>query len=181
MPPRISGPVMELMREKPYQKITVREICDRSDTGRVTFYNHYDDKYDLLLDCFENLQQKTTTQFQAMQEQNNPDRELSRSFENLMNAIADTSEQYKGIPLTEDLDLMMIYYETVLNHLEEMEAMFGDQWKTPFDHRQLNSFLAMGFWGFLHGNASRTPAETRRDSHLLVKDLVESHIFSAKS
>lgn len=31
--------LLDLMKTKPYKKITVREICEKSNTGRVTFYN----------------------------------------------------------------------------------------------------------------------------------------------
>ena len=38
----------ELMREKDFQEITVRDITDRMDLNRGTFYLHYADTYDLL-------------------------------------------------------------------------------------------------------------------------------------
>lgn len=41
--------LIELMLEKPYEKITIQEIIDRANVGRATFYNHYRDKDDLLL------------------------------------------------------------------------------------------------------------------------------------
>lgn len=38
----------ELLKTKPVQSITVREICERTGINRSTFYNHYTDVYDLL-------------------------------------------------------------------------------------------------------------------------------------
>ncbi len=38
----------ELLKTKPVQAITVREICERTGINRSTFYNHYSDVYDLL-------------------------------------------------------------------------------------------------------------------------------------
>ncbi len=38
----------ELLKEKPVNKITVREICERAEINRSTFYKHYLDCYDLL-------------------------------------------------------------------------------------------------------------------------------------
>ncbi len=46
---RIRNALIELMLEKPYEKITIQEIIDRANVGRATFYNHYQDKDDLLL------------------------------------------------------------------------------------------------------------------------------------
>lgn len=39
--------LLELMKEKPLNKITVREICDKADVNRSTFYSYYMDIYDL--------------------------------------------------------------------------------------------------------------------------------------
>src|SRR6516162_298042 len=37
-----------LIREKPYDEIAVKEILDRANVGRSTFYMHFQDKDDLL-------------------------------------------------------------------------------------------------------------------------------------
>ena len=38
----------KLVTEKPIEKITIREITDGAGVIRVTFYNHFQDKYELL-------------------------------------------------------------------------------------------------------------------------------------
>lgn len=40
--------LIELMREKPINKITIKELCEKADVNRTTFYAHYTDQYDLL-------------------------------------------------------------------------------------------------------------------------------------
>ena len=40
--------LMELMAEKSFQAITVRDIAERATVNRVTFYAHFEDKYALL-------------------------------------------------------------------------------------------------------------------------------------
>jgi AcrR family transcriptional regulator len=37
----------DLLREKPFQDVTVQDIADRATVNRVTFYAHFEDKYDL--------------------------------------------------------------------------------------------------------------------------------------
>ena len=37
-----------LVLEKPVEKITIKEITDGAGVIRVTFYNHFQDKYELL-------------------------------------------------------------------------------------------------------------------------------------
>ena len=35
--------LIELMQEKPFHKITVKEVCEQADLNRTTFYLHYND------------------------------------------------------------------------------------------------------------------------------------------
>ena len=37
-----------LMEKKDISKITIKEICEKADINRSTFYAHYSDQYDLL-------------------------------------------------------------------------------------------------------------------------------------
>lgn len=46
----------ELMQDKPLHKITIKEICDKADLNRATFYLHYrdqDELFDEILALFE--------------------------------------------------------------------------------------------------------------------------------
>ena len=45
---RLAESFRELVLEKPIEKITIKEITDRAGVIRVTFYNHFQDKYELL-------------------------------------------------------------------------------------------------------------------------------------
>ena len=47
--------LFDLIREKSYDQITVEEITERANLGRTTFYLHYKDKEDLLLEDFIDL------------------------------------------------------------------------------------------------------------------------------
>ncbi|MCL5996173.1 MAG: TetR/AcrR family transcriptional regulator [Chloroflexi bacterium] len=40
--------LMDLMKEKSFQSITVQDIAERATVNRVTFYAHFEDKYALL-------------------------------------------------------------------------------------------------------------------------------------
>jgi len=44
----IENSFLELMKEKPYTKITVTELCQLAEINRATFYKHYLDVPDLL-------------------------------------------------------------------------------------------------------------------------------------
>lgn len=45
--------LLNLMKMKNFEKIKISDICEESLVNRSTFYAHYDDKYELLIDLFE--------------------------------------------------------------------------------------------------------------------------------
>src|SRR5512134_4002531 len=47
--------LLELIKEKGYDSISIEEITDRANVGRATFYLHYKDKEDLLLEEFREM------------------------------------------------------------------------------------------------------------------------------
>jgi len=47
--------LFELIQEKGYDSVTVEDITDRANLGRATFYLHYRDKEDLLIEQFTEI------------------------------------------------------------------------------------------------------------------------------
>ena len=47
--------LIELMKTKPFEKITVTELCGHTDINRSTFYMHYEDIYALLCSIEEEV------------------------------------------------------------------------------------------------------------------------------
>ena len=47
--------LMQLIQEKGFDSISVEEITDKANLGRATFYLHYKDKEDLLLEEFRDI------------------------------------------------------------------------------------------------------------------------------
>jgi AcrR family transcriptional regulator len=46
---RLGAAIVELVKEKPFETITVQDVLDRAGVGRSTFYAHYRGKNDLFL------------------------------------------------------------------------------------------------------------------------------------
>ena len=47
----LSDALTQLLTEKPFEKISVTDICERAMVHRATFYAHFEDKYQLLNYC----------------------------------------------------------------------------------------------------------------------------------
>ncbi len=49
--------LLELMQTSPIEKISINEICDKAMVHRATFYNHFQDKNDLLNCALDELEE----------------------------------------------------------------------------------------------------------------------------
>lgn len=76
--------VMALLEKKPFQKITVSDICQNSMVSRATFYLHFEDKYQLLSYCLQLEQERL---LDSVQEQE------PRDF--IYSILARVQEKYK--------------------------------------------------------------------------------------
>ncbi|NCA66934.1 MAG: TetR family transcriptional regulator [Clostridia bacterium] len=47
-----------LLEQKPFNNIFVKDICEEAKVPRATFYNHFEDKYDLLSFCLLQLEKE---------------------------------------------------------------------------------------------------------------------------
>lgn len=50
---RLKEALLALMEERGYERITIRDITERADVGRSTFYSHFDSKEALLFSGFD--------------------------------------------------------------------------------------------------------------------------------
>ena len=53
---------LDLLVEKPLNKITVKEVCELAEINRGTFYKHYQDIYDLM----EQLENEALHRFEEL-------------------------------------------------------------------------------------------------------------------
>ena len=51
--------LIELMQEKPFSSITIKELCEQADINRTTFYKHYADQNAVLSEIEADLVERT--------------------------------------------------------------------------------------------------------------------------
>lgn len=47
--------LIELLKRETFEKITISELCEEAFVNRVTFYSHYQDKYELFQDYIDDI------------------------------------------------------------------------------------------------------------------------------
>ena len=58
----IKQTLIKMLAEKSFEDITVKELCEKAETSRITFYTHYSDKTELVNSIFEDMQKKVYPQ-----------------------------------------------------------------------------------------------------------------------
>lgn len=55
--------LIELLNKKDFEFITIKEICAKAGVNRSTFYLHYENINELLIECIDNINKKFMTFF----------------------------------------------------------------------------------------------------------------------
>ncbi len=174
----------QLLTEKAFEHITVKEICDRSLTSRITFYTHYNDKYALLEDLFQDLNDELVKNFEELQQYNQADDPIV-SYQNLLECLLDQYFNYQDmrdkIILGENTILLYCAYHYMTDSTEELIRHYFSRLKPNYPPEQLSSFIVLGLFGYLHNLSHKTVTDqeiVRREAHNLLNDLLHSDIFS---
>lgn len=174
----LKNTLRQMVLEKPFEKISVTEICKRANTSRITFYTYYGDKYDLLEHCFEDIQEEATERFREL-EQDNPDHKLNLSCQHfLMVLIEVTAPFVHSAAQTEASPAVTMYYHFILKNLKMFGKENADRLKTKYCVEQIDAFLTYGLWGFIFASGKKNDsAQTVEDAKQLIDDLLASSIF----
>ena len=85
--------LIELMQEKPFEKITIKELCEQADLNRTTFYLHYNDQKELLDEVIGELKEKSMAYLSSFKRDNDG----SHIIKNYLDFIKDNAALYKTL------------------------------------------------------------------------------------
>ena len=144
---------MELIEDKGFEAITVKDITTRAKINRGTFYAHYQDKFDLMTKCEEEIML-----------------EMSRlAKQNLPGVIAALET---NSPTATPFSLSVLIFEYLNENSGFMKAVLGPKGDLSFQTR-LKDFM----WKTLFGNDPN--ALIKEDKLLVPAQYLASYIASA--
>ncbi|MEH7413664.1 TetR/AcrR family transcriptional regulator [Neobacillus drentensis] len=149
----IRDALVELINEKGFETITVKDLTTRAKINRGTFYAHYQDKFDLMTKCEEEIML-----------------EMSRlAKKNLPGVIAALET---NSPTATPFSLAVLIFEFLDQNSGFMEAVLGPKGDLTFQTR-LKDFM----WKTLFGNDSN--ALIKEENLLVPGQYLASYIASA--
>ena len=141
--------LLELMKQKRFSEISVRDVTDGADMNRGTFYLHYTDTADLLqsleADLFQELQALIDDHIQESMD----DRTLRPVLEPILDCAADRREVWEVLLSVSASTGFLQGLQALIrrNGAPLVEAWFHPQDSSLTDY--LLTFLAWGFAGLL--------------------------------
>lgn len=86
-----------MMKEKPFEEIKVSDICKEALTNRSTFYDHFNDKYELLVSLIEDLKYELTEKLKENKNIETPKQYYMEMIHLLLDHIEENSKVYSSI------------------------------------------------------------------------------------
>lgn len=176
--------LIELLMEKPFEQITVKEICERSSTSRITFYTHYADKYELLDSIFQEYLASARNEYAELNKLNNPEKDPIQNFCNLLESILDLC--LSTIPFlnkTFPADGSYIntsFYHYLYKYVEHRVERESAYLEYKYSVSRTASFLTYGFWGFVTKckEESAPLEEIKKEAKELLVSLLENSVLA---
>lgn len=125
--------LMELIEEKGFEAITVKDIATKAEINRGTFYVHYEDKHDLMNECQTDIMQGMS--------------DIAK--QKLQNVVVKGSNQSKpatpspAVTIFEYLDENKVMMKALLGQKGDLSfqtALRDFLWKTLFEDKEQNFF-----------------------------------------
>jgi len=121
--------LLSILEQKPINRITVKEVCDKAELNRATFYSHYADCFDLL----DSIENDLFREFEASMEDYSRSYDVTKLFAAIYDMIENNEDvcrvlifDGRGTTLTRRMidsarDFSIDYWRTVMKGASENE------------------------------------------------------------
>lgn len=106
--------LIDLMKDKTFEEIKVSDICHKALVNRSTFYAHYNDKYELLETCIQDLKESLIVELNNNKEYKTLKEYYLEMIRLFLNHIEERKDLYKSILINNRNSIMMdILYDVI--------------------------------------------------------------------
>lgn len=122
--------LLKLMKDKPFEEIKVSDICQISLTNRSTFYDHFNDKYELLAAFIQTLKDELTKKLEENHDLKTPKEYYMKMIGLLFDHIEENRMIYASIVKNNNHSIAYDMLQDTLikdveNHLAKQEDVKG--------------------------------------------------------
>ena len=178
----IKSAMLNLMKKKSFNKITVKEICENAFTSRITFYTYYENKNELVEDIAADIKDEIITHYEQLQIKNNASNNIIQAHINIIDSILETEQKYfdntGNTPHTISPEMQLYYFKYIKQFAAETENRLV-KINPKYPEKLFSAFLAGGVWAYI-GEAEaigRSLQDTRNEVKSLLTEILKSKLY----
>ncbi len=175
--------LIQLLEDKPFEQITVKELCDQAYVSRITFYTHYKDKYALVDEIFEDMVALGLEEYRRLQAANNTAADPISSYLNLLDAILtvyfEQNRFFRHTAPERNPYLAAAFFNQLFQAVETRTKHTETSFHVRYSARKITAFLCFGLFGFVNeGLVERNSLERiRRESREVLSGILKSGVL----
>ena len=176
--------LIDMLAQEDFEHISITELCRRAEVSRITFYSHYNDKYALLDDIFEDMLQIGTEDYYRRQREYNPAGKLAAGYVNMLDAILELYynrfDFFQYTNPERNPYLASRLYSIILETVEMHTMHVKKRLRLKYSPKKIAGFVCFGMLGFVNeSHEENTPLEEiRQEARVLLQDLIKSGILT---
>lgn len=150
----LKSTLIAMLNQMSFEQITITELCRQSDTSRITFYKHYNDKYALADEIFQDYLKAGIEIYEQRQQQNNHRNDIVTGYCNMLDSIFEVYygnyDFFRHTNPEENPHLAFSFYKLVLDTVEMHTDRIRRNLKLRYTPKQIAGFLCYGILGFIN-------------------------------
>ena len=176
-----------MLSDKPFERMTVKDICECSQTSRMTFYTHYADKFELADEIFRDMADDASDYYHELQRENNPSGDSIQSYCNMLDCMLNlyiTHEQFlRHATPTENPYLNYAFSRYIRIYVEHRIERESKALVPKYSYNKITSFMTGGMWAFIEAGVAEKNdfAQIRAEVTTLLRELMENEILTIRS
>lgn len=184
----LKNALCDLVNDNDFEKITVKDICKRASVNRITFYDHYKDKYDLLNDIFIELDNNAIENGKILDKENNPLNDSHKSLINYLlsyvNGLITRSSLIKSMAKHMSGYIYFAFTNFLNNRFRQLLNFYNQESNLIYSPEQTTAFICNGLIGFVIAGINNSSTEDLSEefykAQKLFHSLINNHIFINK-
>lgn len=175
--------IVALLKEKPFEQISVKEICESSSTSRITFYTHYRDKYDLLNSVFEDFTERARLSCAELFDFGRSRADVTAFLKELLHGVIGCIYENKFLLEAVDSEknsyLAFAFKDYVTESVDRVLELIAEKFECKYTSAEASAFVRGGFVSLFSAavRAGDSPEALERKAGKLIEDLVRSDIL----
>lgn len=180
----LKSAMINMLAAEDFEHISVTELCREAEISRITFYSHYNDKYALLDDIFNDMLGAGTEDYYRRQREKNPSNGLAAGYVNMLDSILelyyDRFDFFQYTNPEKNPYLASRLYSIILETVEMHTTHVKQRLKLRYSPKKIAGFVCFGMLGFVNeSHEEKIPLEQiKKEARTLLTDLLKSGILT---